>query len=307
MANSYPMQRFEQAFTPEQQRGIKDVLGGPISGSTWLAYRLADLKNYKIHFIIDNSISMNERDGMVNPETGTRMSRLQEATYRLENVADLLAYIPVKGINIQSFSKKFPPIDIRGTPAETSAQIKRCLREIGSVGNRHNSTPLFRDMREIIRESERSVQSPPSIIYVFNDGEPNDGGTKEDIYQLLKDRKAERSPVCLVACTSTPSAIEWMDEADEQPNVHVVDDFESERQQVWEHQGETFPFTEGFYLMSTLLGPIDPLFDKADENHIFDLADYQEICGRKIPPEEYELYKQEAERLQGKYYGCSIL
>ncbi|MGO0308527.1 hypothetical protein ACTL6P_18380 [Endozoicomonas acroporae] len=277
------------------------MLGGSINGSTWLAYRLAALKNYELHFIIDNSMSMDTQDGMVHPEVGVKMSRFEEAVYRLSHVADLLAHIPVMGIKIQSFTQEFPPIDTGGTPAEVAMQMKRCLDTI-FMAERLPSTPLYPAMLKSIEESERSPKSPPRIIYVFNDGEPNNGGSKEHIFELLKHRKAERSPVCLVACTDVDSSVEWMNEADEQPNVHVVDDFQSEMREVKRHQGEAFPFTEGFYLMSTLLGPIDPLFDKADENHIFDHADYQEICGYSVSPAEYDLYRNEAYRLQNEPY-----
>ncbi|USE37548.1 hypothetical protein [Endozoicomonas sp. SCSIO W0465] len=292
-----PLERFQQAFTTDQQRAIKEVLGGSIKGSTWLAYRLAALKNYELHFIIDNSASMDTQDGMVHPEAGIKMTRLQEACYRLSNIADLLAYIPVMGIKIQSFSQDFLPIDTSRTPAEVAAQMKGCLENI-AMAPRYHSTPLYPALLHSVKESEISSQSPPRIIYVFNDGEPNTGGSKEQVCQLLRDRKAERSPVCLVACTDSESAVGWMNEADEQPNVHVVDDFQSEMREVKMHQGSDFPFTEGFYLMSTLLGPIDPLFDKADENHIFDHTDYQEICGRSISPAEYDRYQKEAGRLQ---------
>ncbi len=295
----HPVRKFHEAFTPEQRSAISEVLGGPIKGSIWLAYRLAALKNYELHFIIDNSISMDTRDGIMHPFYRTKLTRLEEAVYRLSNVADLLAHIPVKGIKIESFSVKFPPIDTRGTPAGVAMQMKSCLERI-LLEEREPSTPLYPAMEKIVRESERSPNSPPRIIYVFNDGEPNKGGTKDRIFKLLRNRQAERSPVCLVACTEVRSAVKWMNEADEQPNVHVVDDFQAEKQEVLKHQGSNFPFTEGFYLMSTLLGPIDPLFDKADENHIFDHTDFQEICGRKISLHEYEQYRQEAHQLQGK-------
>ena len=292
-----PIEKFRQAFSPDQQRAIERVLGGSIKGSTWLAYRLAALKNYELNFIIDNSASMDTPDGMVHPDVSVKMTRLEEACYRLSNIADLLAHIPVMGIKIQSFSQVFPPIDIQRAPAEIASQMKGYLNTI-LTSPRLNSTPLYPAMSESIKETANSPQSPPRIIYVFNDGEPNVGGSKDNVCDLLRYRVAERNPVCLVACTDSDSAVGWMNKADEEPSVHVVDDFQSEMKEVKMHQGSTFPFTEGFYLMSTLLGPIDPLFDKADENHIYDHTDYQEICGRNISTAEYEKYQKEAYQRQ---------
>ena len=80
--------------------------------------------------------------------------------------------------------------------------------------------------------------------------------------------------------------------------VHVVDDYESEKKSIQAKQGRDFPVTEGFYAMSSLLGAIDDLFDKADENHIYSHNQYQEIMGRQVSAMEYENYRRNAERLQ---------
>lgn len=303
-----PMDRFQSQFSSYQQQGINNILGGPAQGSLWLAYRLGALKNYELDFIIDNSASMDTRDGMVNPETRRKMTRLEEACSRLEQVADLLSYIPVKGITIRSFSQQFPPINLAAKPDDIAQQIKNDLYEI-SQGRRIGSTPLYPTLIQSLSEDTQNAR----IIYVFNDGEPNSGGTAADVCSMLKNRNAERNPVCLIACTDDEDSIGWMNDADSLPNIHVVDDFQSELKEVKAHQGQSFPFNEGFYLMSTLLGPIDPLFDKADENHIYDQANYQEICGGSVSSEEYEYYCTSAGIAQYGMHGyyaktyCNIL
>lgn len=295
------MRAFEQGpaeFTPEQWRGIRSVLGGPMEGSLRLAPRLAALSNYELDFIIDNSLSMNQRDGMRNPETSFLMTRLEEAIYRLSNIADLLSYIPVKGITLRTLSGDHTPvvIDCQAPPLKIAGQIKNYL-EFVHRGPRTSNTPLYTALATSLNENYNSPN--PRIIYVLNDGMPNSGGGPEAVCQLLSDgRCGEKNPICMIACTDDRKSIAWMEKADAIANVHVVDDFESEKNKIQAKQGKNFPVKEGFYGMSSLLGAIDDLFDKADENHIYSHSHYCEIMGREVPETEYEAYRREASRLQ---------
>ena len=295
------MRAFEQGpaeFTPEQWRGIRSVLGGPMEGSLWLAPRLAALSDYELDFIIDNSLSMNQRDGMRNPETGLLMTRLEEAIHRLSNIADLLSYIPVKGITLRTLSGDHTPVVIgcHAPPHEIAGQIKDYLESVHR-SPRTSNTPLYTALATSLNENRDSPN--PRIIYVLNDGMPNSGGGPDVVCQLLRDgRCGEKNPIVMIACTDDRKSIAWMDEADEIPNIHVVDDFESAKKKIKAKQGQNFPVKEGFYGMSSLLGAIDDLFDKADENHIYSHNHYREIMGREVPEAEYEAYRREASRLQ---------
>ena len=201
-------------FTMAQWQGIRTVLGGPMHGSLWLAYRLAELSNYELDFIIDNSLSMNQLDGMLHPETGRCMSRLEEAIYRLSNIADLLSYIPVKGITLRNLGDNHAPavINCQATPQEISKQIKNYLDRV-NCSPRTSNTPLYTALYTSINENSRS--SNPRIIYVLNDGKPNHGGTAADVCTLLQSgRTHEKNPVCLIACTDDQRSIGWMENAD---------------------------------------------------------------------------------------------
>ena len=270
-----------------------------MEGSLWLAHRLAALSNYELDFIIDNSLSMNQRDGMRNPETGLIMSRLEEAIHRLSNIADLLSYIPVKGITLRTLSGDHTPVDIgcHAPPHEIAGQIKDYLEYVNR-SPRTSNTPLYTALFTSLNENRNSPN--PRIIYVLNDGKPHSGGGPESVYQLLRDgRCGEKNPVCLIACTDDQKSIAWMNDADEiAENVHVIDDFDSEKEKIKAKQGQNFPVTEGFDAMSLLLGAIDNLFDKANENHIYSHNHYREIMGREVSEAEYEAYRREASRLQ---------
>lgn len=296
------MRSFEQGpkeFTQAQWLGIRTVLGGPMEGSLWLARRLAVLRNYELDFIIDNSLSMNQYDGMCNPETGLVMSRIEEAIYRLGNIGDLLSYIPVKGITLRTLSGEHTPVAIncQAPPHEISAQIKSYL-EFVNTGPRTTNTPLFTALSTSLEENRNSPN--PRIIYVLNDGMPNSGGGPYQVCDLLRtSRCGEKNPVCLIACTGDRESVAWMNDADRIiGNIHVIDDFKSEQQKIKAKHGENFPVTEGFYAMSSLLGAVDDLFDKADENHIYSHNHYQEIMGRPVSQAEYENYQTNARLLQ---------
>ncbi len=285
-------------FTKAQWDGIRTVLGGPMQGSLWLAYRLAVLSNYELDFIIDNSSSMNQYDGMRNPETNLSMTRLEEAIYRLSNIADLLSYIPVKGITLRNLSGNHSPatINCQASPQKISSQIKDYLDQVYK-SPRSSTTPLYTALLSSIEENKKS--SNPRIIYVLNDGEPNSRGRASDVCDLLqRGRNHEKNPVCLIACTDDERSIGWMNDADNIERVHVVDDYESEKRDIQAKQGQEFPVTEGFYAMSSLLGAVDDLFDKADENHIYSHRQYQEILGKEVTSAEYGKYRSEAGWLQ---------
>ena len=293
-----------------KQEAINQFFQERLAGSHWLAYRLASLRHYELDFIIDNSRSMDIRDGMKDPETGRKMSRLEEAVYRLEQIAKIVSWIDVKGIRLRTLSKGFKPYIVQTdiSPENTEREIRGYLEEV-MAKERARSTPLLGALtRSIVEEAT----THPRIIYVLNDGMPTcsessgDGAVRQ-IRQLLADRPDEQYPICLIACTDDEDSIAWMNEVDDLPSIHVVDDYQAEKKEVLAVQGEAFPFNEGFYLLSTLLGPIDPLFDRADESHVYDRADYEEIVGRRVSDREYRNYCNEAARLQSWCPQCTVL
>jgi hypothetical protein len=69
-----------------------------------------------------------------------------------------------------------------------------------------------------------------------------------------------------VACTDDEGAISYLSRVDRDvPRIDVSDDFVSERREILAAQGAGFHFTFGDYVVKSLLGSIDPSFDRLDE------------------------------------------
>ncbi len=70
-----------------------------------------------------------------------------------------------------------------------------------------------------------------------------------------------------------------------------VDDYDTERQEVIDGQGDTFPYTKGFWLLCHLVAAINPHdLDALDESLPLTKYTLDNLLGRKHTKEEYKLY-----------------
>ncbi|CAF4288201.1 unnamed protein product, partial [Rotaria sordida] len=52
------------------------------------------------------------------------------------------------------------------------------------------------------------------------------------------------------------------------PNLDVVDNYESEKEEILAIQGKSFPFSFGDYVVKILMGGVDSWFDMLDERKV---------------------------------------
>ncbi len=79
-------------------------------------------------------------------------------------------------------------------------------------------------------------------------------------------RRTARTYTTIVACTDDDACVEYLNKWDrELTNLDVVDDFRSERKEVRDAKGASFPFSFGDYVVKSLIGSIDPELDDMDE------------------------------------------
>jgi hypothetical protein len=75
------------------------------------------------------------------------------------------------------------------------------------------------------------------------------------------------------------------------PFTSELDDYQDEKREVLADQGTAFPYTRGFWLVSTLVAAINPDdLDAIDENVPFSKATLDDLMGRVHTPEEYQFY-----------------
>jgi hypothetical protein len=119
----------------------------------------------------------------------------------------------------------------------------------------------MKDKADIIREKKM-------LMLIATDGQPTDevgnNATKE-FFKILKMRHPNIH-VSIIACTDDESSMEYLNEIDHIiPSVDVNDDYNSEKKEVQTAQGGNYAFSFGDYVVKTLLGSFDPMFDNLDE------------------------------------------
>lgn len=132
----------------------------------------------------------------------------------------------------------------------------------------NGGTPLNLALSRVYDEK---VNSKKLMILIATDGEPNDYGDKSIMRfrELLKQKK-ENVYINILACTDDEHAIGYLNKIDvEIPRIDVIDDYESEKNQVinvYKKKKLNLPFSYGDYVVKTMIGSIDISIDRQDEH-----------------------------------------
>lgn len=113
-------------------------------------------------------------------------------------------------------------------------------------------------------------------------GQPSDKPI-EMVANLIKFRQnPAANPVTLLSCSDEDGEVEWMKVIEEEaPFCSELDDYVAEKAEVLADQGSAFPFTKGMWIISMLVGAINPYdLDAMDENLPFTKATLDDLLGR---------------------------
>ena len=244
--------------------------------------KLRQLENYDIVIVADDSSSMNQHAHAVPSYApyAEVPSRWEELCSRVADIVEFSTALDKDGIDIY-FLNSGKHLNIQ-QPEDARRLFQR--RPDGY-------TYLKETYQQVIRDKLRSPDDKV-LILVATDGEPNamKGGlvckdTQGFIDCLTKRKDPARCPTSIMACTDDEAEIGWLNMLDDSaPYLDVLDDYESEKRQVLAAQKHKINFSKGDYLVKTLLGPIDKLYDKLDEKPLTrkQLAEYR---GEELPPE----------------------
>lgn len=214
------------------------------------------------------------------------MTRLQEAEDRLHIMIGILAFIPVEYIQVRFLNDRTPLVlDRTGkTPEEFEEYAHKEIRR-RFAGLRLGSTPVRDPLQTGFNYSGRWSH------YLFNDGEPNEGGSAI-AQQIINRKKPEDHALTLISCTDQDEETEWMKSVDGKAKyVAEVDDYHDELVEVQTKQGEAFPFTRGLWILCQLVASINPFdLDALDENLPLTNYSLSNILGRQLNPNEYQYY-----------------
>lgn len=254
-----------------------ELAGGAVS-------KLRKLEGYDIVFIADDSSSMNNPAHEIpkNDPFANVPTRWQELEQRVLQVMEIACCLDRDGIDLY-FLNRPPQFNVHDINFAKSLFVEPP----------RGYTPLSQAYRRVLKE-KLAGQEEKILIIVATDGEPN----KQDrrgtwtldsagFTELLKTRdgnKPGRCPTTIMACTDSDHEVGWLNALDDTvPCLDVVDDFKEERAEIMAKQGQSFHFTMGDYVVKTLLGSIDPIYDEMDEKK-FTRAQLAEYTGRPVEP-----------------------
>mmetsp|Transcript_22636 Transcript_22636/g.44838 ORF Transcript_22636/g.44838 Transcript_22636/m.44838 type:complete len:308 (-) Transcript_22636:189-1112(-) len=219
------------------------------------AAKLRQLEAYDIIIIADDSGSMRSpcavspSDPFVKAKT-----RWDELRSRVTSIVEIATCLDKDGIDIY-FLNRPPALNVHD-PESAAALF---------LNQPSGSTPLTAAYEQVLRAHSNSEKK--LLILVATDGEPNN---KNKFYQLLKNRPHPgNSPTTIMACTDNDREIAWVNDMDDSvPYLDVVDDYDEEKKEVLRVQGSKFRFSPGDYVVKSLLGALDPLYDNLDEKRL---------------------------------------
>lgn len=266
-----------------------------------LLTKLLELPKYKLHFIIDDSGSMNEdSDALANQASdyvknilapsrvraadGT-LTRWQEAEDRLHVLFDILAYLPVNDIKIRFFnrSKKLKFTHHKLTPEQFAADAHQQIRKAFSK-TPDGGTPTMKMLKKAFKN-----KSALTMHYLFTDGEPKDASVAQ-ISKLVQERaNPDINPLTFISCTNKEKEAAWMKEVEGiAPKTAELDDFISEKKEVLDKQGKGFPYSKGFWLLSQLVAAINPDdLDAMDEDMPLTRGTLSDLMGYLVNELQY--------------------
>lgn len=271
-----------------------------------LVNKLLALTEYNLDFIVDDSgsmglqsdVSMKQASMQIKQKCDPRgqraqsfnsqLTRWEEAEDRIHVLIDMLAFIPSNPITISFLNRSDKLVlDHRGKTPEQFAQDAH--QKVMNFFNRAPSggTPIHAKLSQAFQSNNGAA-----MHYLFTDGEPSDG--KERVINLIRNRNHQMHPLTFMSCTNNDDEAEWMKTLEgEVPYTSELDDFETERKEVYNNHGPGFPYSRGFWLLCQMVSAINPHdLDKMDEPIPFTKMTLNNLLGRRITDEEYRYYYQ---------------
>jgi hypothetical protein len=220
--------------------------------------KLRQLEGYEIVIVCDDSGSMaNILDQTPGDPFGKKYSRWDELKHYVSIVTDIAGVLDQNGLDIYFLNR--PGM----TGVTHSEQVQPLFQERPA-----GYTPIPRVLNQIFQDKAALIREKKMLLLIATDGQPTNDVGNDATSEFFNSLKM-RSPnvyVSIIACTDDTSSMTYLNEIDKViPSVDVNDDYLSEKTEVQKAQGPGYAFSLGDYVVKTLLGSIDPVFDTLDE------------------------------------------
>jgi hypothetical protein len=200
---------------------------------------LQTLKDFDIVMICDDSGSMAYLAGPGK----TRWEELKEV---VKTVVEIACCLDDDGIELIFLNRP-------GMKNVSSAKQVKSLFKAGPSGG----TPLT----EAVNKAFAALADKPLLVLLATDGVPNNLAS---FTEALAKRDSSRIFVSILACSDNDSEIGYLNQLDDEiPNLDVLDDYISERNEVHKVKGAV-DYTFGDHCARMLLGPVFPKYDNLD-------------------------------------------
>eukprot|EP00306_Pavlova_sp_CCMP459_P004775 CAMPEP_0185159040 /NCGR_PEP_ID=MMETSP1139-20130426/2796_1 /TAXON_ID=298111 /ORGANISM="Pavlova sp., Strain CCMP459" /LENGTH=497 /DNA_ID=CAMNT_0027724203 /DNA_START=32 /DNA_END=1525 /DNA_ORIENTATION=+ len=248
-----------------------------------------------VHFLVDDSGSMNAPTDSWDQATGRQLTRWEEVRLRLCDMVELLSFTPVQDVRV-IFMNNSVELNFARPKKSTAraAYATQCVAKINAhfKTDPYGATPAL----AILRRSMRMAEGKSVARYLLCDGVPSGGDAEvELIKELIISRPSPaNNPFTFLSCTNEDDQVEWMKTVDEvAPYCAEVDDYQDECREVLRDQGRGFPFSRGFHLLCQLCGALNPFdLDAVDEWVPFTRETLSNLLGYRLGDSEYAHYFQ---------------
>jgi hypothetical protein len=290
-----------EKFTRAQRRGLQK-LAGHYAVPAALLNEFERLAEHRIEFIFDNSSKSSATD-------------LKAARTKIYQMAQFLQFVPHKGIWIRPLNGE--PFEVKvdeKNPEAFLATLRARLNEVRTAGDE------CRSLAEAYEDCVTKAVSDDTktMAYVFTSAKPNKGRSlpafvstqgkdkaAKEVTKLFVNRPAGLVPTVLIPnqSTSDQKKIDMVTNIDQVcSRVNTMRSFNIEQKKVQARQSNLFPFTEGIHLLASLLGAVDPFWDRMGEGRIFGKAELERLLGVPISDVLYKMYFDKAFDAQFKMF-----
>jgi hypothetical protein len=228
--------------------------------------KLRQLEGFEIVIICDDSGSMS--NPVTNPSITNHLnlpSRWDELKKTVTTIIEIAGVLDKTGVDVYFLNRP-------------GLKNVNDVSQINSYFEQEPSgyTPIVKVFSQVLQDMQPILSEKKLLIILATDGEPTteNGQTimcgiteKQRFHNLLKTRSPiEKIYTTILACTDDDSVIAYLQNWDvEIPNLDVVDDFYTVKNNVQKKQGITYGFSFGDYIVKVLLGSMDKFFDEIDE------------------------------------------
>ncbi|CAF4638813.1 unnamed protein product, partial [Rotaria sp. Silwood2] len=204
------------------------------------ASKLHGLRGYEIVFLCDDSGSMKAPIRRASSAGQQQYTRWEELKKTVSMVVDLASTVDPDGVDVYFLNRK-PLLNVHNS--------KELVSTFATPPN--GATPIVRALRQVLNDKKNEIQQRKLLIVIATDGIPTDNNGQpnvQEFYQVLAHERIpiDRVPVTIMTCTDDRECMSYLNDWDRKiPNLDVVDNYESEKEEILAVQGKSFPFSFG--------------------------------------------------------------